>query len=267
MGGIGFFRTPLPVIGVVHCPPLLGAPGQCLDVADIEAWVLRDVEALVAGGVDGMIVENFGDAPFYPSRVPPETVAHMTMIAHRVRSTTDVPLGINVLRNDGFSALAIAVAVHAQFVRVNVFTGARLTDQGIVEGEAHGLLWYRKALGHDVAILADVAVKHSASLDRRPLATQVEDTIRRGKADAVIVSGEGTGKPVAVETVREAKRAASATPVVVGSGVTVSTIDTLATIADGFIVGTAFKHDGDVMNPVSTSRVREIVSRVSAYRA
>lgn len=261
------FRVTLPVIGVVHLPPLPGAPGHCMSLSDIEAWVLRDVDALLSGGVAGLIVENFGDAPYYPRRVPPETVSYMTILAQKIQLVSDVPLGINVLRNDGFSAFAIASAVRAQFIRVNVYTGARLTDQGIVEGEAHGLLRYRKALGGDVKIFADVAVKHSAPMGDRPLNQEVDDTIQRGKADAVIVSGPGTGKPTATEYLCEAKQAAGNTPVLVGSGTSPENVTDQARDADGFIVGTAFKENGVVTNPVSVSRVREMVKRLKELRA
>ncbi len=263
---IDIFVTSLPIIGLVHLPPLPGSPGHCLDQMALEAWVLRDVQALVDGGVDGLIVENFGDAPYYPARVPPETVAAMTLLAARVRSTTDLPLGINVLRNDGYSALAIATAVGAAFVRVNVYTGARLTDQGIVEGEAHQLQRYRRALGSTVRIFADVAVKHSSALSDRSLPDEVEDTVSRGRADAIIVSGAGTGKPTAVSTLREVKQAAGPAPVFVGSGVSLESISDLAPLADGLIVGTAFKENGVVTNPVSVSRVRDLTRAAEGLR-
>jgi membrane complex biogenesis BtpA family protein len=260
------FRTKLPVLGLVHLPPLPGAPGHRFDAGEIESWVLHDVESMVKGGVDGLIVENFGDAPYYPSRVPPETVSMMTVLAGKVRSVCDLPLGINVLRNDGFAALAIATAAGAQFVRVNVYTGARLTDQGLIEGEAHVLQRYRKALGTDIKIFADVAVKHSTPLAPRTLAAELEDTVLRGKADAVILSGAATGKPTAVDAVREAKEVAAGTPVLVGSGVTVNNVDEMARHADGLIVGTAFKEDGVVTNPVSAARVREMLNRLRQHR-
>lgn len=261
------FRTPLPVIGMVHLPPLPGSPGHCMGGAELETRVLRDVEGLLSGGVDGLVVENFGDAPYFPHRVPPETVAAMTLLAHRVRAACDLPIGINVLRNDGLSAIAIAATVGAQFVRVNVYTGARLTDQGLLQGEAHRLQRFRKALGADVKIVADVAVKHSASLGEQSLSDEVEDTIGRGRADAIVVSGTATGRPTSMAALQEAKRAAGAIPVLVGSGVTRDTATDLLAHADGLIVGTAFKDGGAVTNPVSPARVREIVRRAQEIRS
>jgi membrane complex biogenesis BtpA family protein len=250
-----------PVIGMVHLPALPGSPRFSGDVRAIRDAALRDAEALAAGAVHGIMMENFGDVPFYPGRVPASVVAHVTAIAAEIRrAVPDVPLGINVLRNDGQSALAVAHAVGARFIRVNVLCGARVTDQGVIQGIAHDLLRERAQLGaSDIKILADVDVKHSAPLATRPIIDEVDDTIERGLADAVIVSGAGTGKPTDPQHVRIVKVAAAAVPVFIGSGVSAATVDQFDA-ADGFIVGTAFKRDGDVAQAVDVERVRAFVS-------
>jgi membrane complex biogenesis BtpA family protein len=230
-------------------------------VAAVREAVLRDAEALAGGGVDGLMMENFGDVPFYPGRVPAQVVAQMTAIAAEVRRAVPrVPLGINVLRNDGLSALAVAHAVGAQFVRANVLCGARVTDQGIIQGIAHDLLRVRQELGAgEIKILADVDVKHSAALAPRPVADEVEDTLHRGLADALVVSGTGTGKPTDPEKVRAVKAAAPGAPVFLGSGVTPQSLPELLPHADGFIVGTYFNRDGIAGNEVDPRRVRALM--------
>src|SRR3954466_6562310 len=125
-----------PVIGMLHLPPLPGSPQfTAADGPDaLREIVLRDADALAAGGIHGLMLENFGDVPFYPGRVPAHTVAVMTALAADVRQRFgELPLGINVLRNDGQSALAIAAAVGAHFIRVNILCGAGLTGQGIIQ--------------------------------------------------------------------------------------------------------------------------------------
>jgi membrane complex biogenesis BtpA family protein len=135
-----------------------------------------------------------------------------------------------------------------------------VTDQGVIQGIAHDLLRERAQLGaSDIKILADVDVKHSAPLAARPIIDEVDDTIGRGLADAVIVSGAGTGKPTDPQHVRIVKVAAAAVPVFIGSGVSAATVDQFDA-ADGFIVGTAFKRDGDVAQAVDVERVRAFVS-------
>jgi hypothetical protein len=190
-------------------------------------------------------------------------VAAMTALACAVRRAVDLPLGINVLRNDGQSAMAVAMAAGAQFIRVNVLCGARVTDQGVINGIAHDLLRDRLILGaKSVAILADVDVKHSAPLAARPLAEEVADTAERGLADGLIVSGTGTGKATDPRHVQAAKQAAPSTPLFIGSGVDLNTIGQYLGHADGFIVGTAVKKDGRLENPVDVDRVKELLRRI-----
>jgi membrane complex biogenesis BtpA family protein len=190
-------------------------------------------------------------------------IAAMTALAFEVQRTVDLPLGINVLRNDGRGALAVAHACGASFIRVNVLCGARVADQGLIQGIAHDLLRERAMLGaSEVKIFADVDVKHSAPLAARPLKDEVDDLIERALADAIVVSGAGTGKATDPSKARQVKQAASKTPVFIGSGITPETIDGFLECADGFIVGTALKEKGVASNPVELARVKALMSKL-----
>ncbi len=255
------FETDKPVIGMLHLPPLPGAPGYGGVISTVWDSVLADLEALLAGGVHGLMIENYGDVPFYPGRVTAMTVAHMTAIANEVRRRCELPIGINCLRNDGRSALAIAHACAAQFIRVNVLTGARVTDQGVLQGIAHDLQRDRaNTAAQHIRIWADFNVKHSAPVAPAPLEQEVWDLTERGRADALIVSGVGTGDQTDLEELRAVKAAAGDTPVFVGSGVSVDNIAAYRDCADGFIVGTSLKEGGDTNHPVEADRVRAVVA-------
>jgi membrane complex biogenesis BtpA family protein len=251
-----------PLIGMIHLAPLPGAPRAGRDgLASVLTRALADADALVEGGCQALLVENFGDAPFYPDRVPAHVVAAMTRVAAELVRRVPLPLGINVLRNDGRSALAIAAAVGARFIRVNVLTGARVTDQGTIQGIAHDLARERVFLGATgIGILADVDVKHSAPLAARPLQDEVKDVLARGMADAVVVSGSGTGAGVDEAKLALVKKAAGSAPVLIGSGATAASLASLAKHADAFIVGTATKRDGDVLAPVDLKRVQDLAA-------
>ena len=252
-----------PVVGMLHLQPLPGSPRRGIDLESVRTALWRDAEALVEAGVNGLMLENFGDHPFFPSEVPPWTTAHMTALAVEVRRRFDVPLGINVLRNDGRAALAVAHAAQADFIRVNVLAGVRVTDQGIVQGIAHELLRDRSLLGAErIRILADVNVKHSAPLGTVALEDEVVDLIARASADGLIVSGSATGKPTDIEELRRVKAVSGDTPVWVGSGVDLDRLHTCLPLADGFIVGSYFKVDGLVGNPVDTDRVRALMKKI-----
>lgn len=252
------------VIGMIHLPPLAGSPRYGGDWPAVRAAVQQDVEALVSGGVHALMLENFGDTPFYPQRVPAETTAQMTALAGFVRSQTDLPLGINVLRNDGQTALAIAHAVGAAFIRVNILCGARVTDQGLIQGMAHELLRDRDRLrANGIAILADVDVKHSAPLAKQPLENEVADLVQRGRADGVIVSGTGTGHATSANDVESVQKLAKPLPVFVGSGVTQDNLAQFLPAAAGLIVGSAFKYEGKATHPVDRERVRKFMDEIA----
>lgn len=254
-----------PFVGMVHLLPLPGAPAFT-DLDRVERAALADARALCEGGADALLVENFGDAPFYPDRVPPVTVAAMTRLVLRLREASALPVGINVLRNDAAAALSVAVATGASFLRVNVLTGARVADQGILQGRAHELLRLRRELGADhVRILADVDVKHSAPLGAMPLEQEVADCLHRARADAVVVSGSGTGGAIDPATLEAVRRSAGESPVLAGSGVTPETISALAGKVDGYIVGTWLKQEGRVERPVDPERVRRLATVIAEH--
>ena len=232
------------LVGVIHLPPLPGSPRSVVSASECARSAAQCAKALDAAGFDAIIVENFGDAPFFATKVPPVTVAAMTACAIAVRTAAPKrTIGINVLRNDAEAALAVAAASDASFVRINVHIGARVTDQGVIEGDAAATLRLRKALGIEgVAIWGDVDVKHSAPLGPpRPLEQEVEDLTKRGGAEVVLVTGEGTGKGVDVTKLERVKRAAGRAPVLVASGATIATLPALAKVSDGVIVGTALR--------------------------
>ncbi len=253
---------PVPIIGMVHCRPLPGSPGWEGDMAAVVAAALADARALARGGVGGLMLENYHDVPFFPCDVPPETTAALTRVAASLRDACpELPLGINVLRNDAHAALAVAAAVGAAFVRVNVLVGAAVTDQGLIEGRAASVLRLRRQLAPGVGILADVRVKHAAPLAPRPLADEVADLRRRGGADALIVSGAATGAPADPEELRAVRRAEPDAPLLVGSGLTVGNVALYAPHCDGCIVGTSLQVAG------TDGRSRVDAARVAAFTA
>ena len=250
------FGRPRPLIGVIHLPPLPGSPGYRGDLHAIGRRVREDALALQSGGADGMILENFGDVPFHPEHVEPATVAVMTALAVIAREAADLPLGINVLRNDAAAALSVAVAGGGAFIRVNVHVGVALTDQGLVRGRADETLRLRERLGTGIAILADVGVKHAAPLAPRPIEEEADEAVHRGLADGLILTGSMTGKPVDLAQLAAVKATLPDVPVLAGSGVTPASVASILAHADGIIAGTALKQDGLVRAPVDPAAVR-----------
>ena len=257
-------RTGL-LVGVVHLPALPGSPRSSRSVKDIAASCAADTRALADAGYDLVMVENFGDAPFFAGAVPRVTVSAMTACILAAREACPrMPLGVNVLRNDADAALAIAAVTEAAVIRVNVHTGARVTDQGIVEGKAAETLRMRKALGVDVSIWADVDVKHSAALAPRAPADEAKDLVHRGLADAVLVTGEATGRPVDAAKLASVRAVTEGVPLLVASGATFESLASLAEHADGVIVGSALREGGLAGGPIVAARAAEFAK---AFRA
>lgn len=256
------------LVGVIHLPPLPGSPRSALSCADVARAAAKDARVIADAGFDLAMIENFGDAPFFPGEVPPVTVSAMTACAVAVREACPgIAVGINVLRNDARAALSIAAVVGAACIRVNVHIGARVTDQGIVEGRAAETLRARRALGADtVAIWADVNVKHSAPLAPRDVGQEAEDLVKRAFADAVLVTGWGTGKGVdeaELRRVREAVRASGGEGgplVLVASGATAESLPQLAPSCDGVIVGSALRTDGVAGGAIDPRRAAAFAS-------
>jgi membrane complex biogenesis BtpA family protein len=259
------FKTRTPIIGVVHLLPLPTSPRWGGSLKAVIDRAEQEATALASGGVNGIIVENFFDAPFTKNQVDPAVVSAMTVVVQRIQNMVTLPIGINVLRNDAKSAMAIASCVKAQFIRVNVLTGVMATDQGLIEGEAHQLLRYRRELGSDVKIFADVLVKHARPLSSPNLTVAVQDTIERGLADAVILSGWATGSPPNQEDLELATQAAAGTPVFVGSGASWENVATLLQAADGVIVSSSLKRHGRREQTIDPIRVSQFVE--AAHRS
>jgi membrane complex biogenesis BtpA family protein len=249
------------LIGMVHVAPLPGSPRWDGSMDRVVAAAVADARALIEGGMDTLLVENYGDAPFTPGRVEPATVAALTVVAREIRAALpDTPLGVNVLKNDARAALAIACAVGARFIRVNVHAGAVVADQGLVHSDAYATLRDRRLLDAHVAIFADVGGKHALPLVPVDLEQHARDLTHRGLADGLVVSGQATGATTPLGDVKRVRSAVPDVPLLVGSGVTPETVAELLSVADAVIVGTALKRHGNVAGPVDPERVRRLVA-------
>lgn len=243
------------LIGVVHLKPLPGAPRFDGSLRDVIDFAIADARTYERGGAHAIFIENFGDVPFTKGRVAQETIAAMTAAGCAVRAAVKLPIGFNVLRNDAQAALALCAACGGNFIRVNVHSGAMLTDQGLIEGDAYHTLRYRERIAPGAQIFADVHVKHAVPLGDWSLEDAAHDTADRGLADALIVSGVGTGQAADLGDVKLVRAACPKTKLLLGSGVNADNVKSYLRFADGVIVGSSLKQDGKLVNPVDPKRV------------
>lgn len=265
MSFASLFPQGKPFIAVIHLGALPGAPLYQGSMDAVYEQAIHEAKIFSEAGADAIILENFRDTPFYPDRVPHETVAAMAAIGREVVRTATVPIGVNVLRNDAAAAIAIAAAIQAQFIRVNVHIAASVTDQGLIQAKAWETLRLRKQLNSNAYVLADVAVKHAAPLAELGLDVETRDLTYRGMCDGIIVSGSGTGQSTNPEDLKVVK-ANSHLPILIGSGVTHENLVDLYPLADGFIVGSCLKTDGKATNAVDAERVSAFAATLNSLR-
>ena len=260
------FKQKKVVIGVIHSLALPGSPNyQGESLEKIYSFALEEAKRYVRGGVHGLIVENHGDIPFSkPEDIGHETAAVMAVMAEKVRQHVKVPVGINILANGALTALAVAQASGAQFVRVNQWANAYVANEGIIEGPAAKATRYRAWLrANQIKVFADVHVKHGSHAivaDR-----SIEELTRDAEffdADVVIATGQRTGDAAALDEVRTIKEATQL-PVLIGSGVTEDNVTDLLEIADGVIVASSLKEEGVWWTPVSEKKVRSLMNIVA----
>ena len=257
------FRThPKVLIGVVHLQPLPGSPRWRGDLETVIDFAVNDARAYERGGAHAVFIENFFDVPFTKGCVAPETIAAMTAAGRAIRKAVKLPIGFNVLRNDARAALALCAVCGGEFIRVNVHSGAMLTDQGLIEGNAYETLRYRQRVCPSAQIFADVHVKHAVPLGNWTIEDAARDTLERGLADALIVSGAGTGLETDRADVERVRRTCPAAKVLLGSGVRLDNVRDFLPLADGFIVGSSLKLNGRLSNPVDAKRVAALARAI-----
>jgi membrane complex biogenesis BtpA family protein len=257
------FPSQKPLIACIHLLPLPGAPRYMGNMREVYDTALAEAAIFARYPIDGLLVENFRDIPFYPHKLPAETIAALAAVTREIVRAVHIPVGVNALRNDALAALAISSAAQADFIRVNVHMDAVVSDQGIIQGTSHETLRLRATLQSPVLIFADAGVKHATPLGDRGLAAETRDLTERGLADAIIVSGAFTGSAPSFEDV-EIVRQHTSLPILIGSGATPDNLRQLYANVDGLIVGSFFKQDGKAENLVQEARVKAFTEAIQA---
>jgi membrane complex biogenesis BtpA family protein len=253
-----------PLIGMIHLGALPGSPQYEGAIGNVVNRALADAETLASAGFDAVMVENFGDAPFFPDDVPAVTVAAMTRVITEISAAIDLPIGVNVLRNDALSAMSIAAATGAAMIRVNVLSSMMYTDQGPIVGRAAELARLKSAIAPDVMVLADVFVKHATPPPGATIELSAIDAWERSGADALVISGTGTGTSVDLEDLKRVARVVPEAPLVVGSGADAGNVGVLAETVRSVIVGSSLKPNHDVTRPIDQTLAVEFVSAARA---
>lgn len=230
---------PFRLVGVLHLPPLPGAVNYAgASVRSIVDRAVEDAVALERAGFSHVMVQDASDMP-QAVRVGAPTVAALAVVGAAVAEAVAIEIGVIAGHNDGPSAVAIAHAVGASFVRVKVLTGAAVGPTGLIEGCAHDVAAMRRLLGSEVEVWADV---HEAT--SVPLASALPWAAREarsfGGADALVVTRD-SGVSDAVDDIAALRRDLPDVPFLIGGRVSLDTVDAAVAGADGAILGSALK--------------------------
>ncbi|MFA5623542.1 MAG: BtpA/SgcQ family protein [Bradymonadales bacterium] len=252
------------LIGMIHLKALPATPASRLKLVDILDAALRDGENLVLGDCDALLVENMSDLPYCRARVGPEITASMAIVVDHVKRAFAKPVGVQVLAAANIEAMAVAACGGADFIRAEAFAYAHVADEGLLNASAAEVLRYRRQLDAErVSVWADVQKKHAAHAITGDLSLgDLAHGFSFCGADALIATGIATGSAASVKDVIALKSAKL--PVVVGSGIDIQNVTEFAAIADGLIVGSSIKIDGDWKNPVDKARVAALAKAIDA---
>jgi hypothetical protein len=253
-----------PVIGMIHLLPLPGSAAyEGRGIGPVAERALADGRALAQGGVDAILLQNTGDLPAAGDGGP-ETVAHMTMIGTLLRQEVQTPLGVNILANGAESALAVAQAIGAAFVRIKVYVGAVVGIGGVMHGAAQRAQDFLRRIGAtDIEIAADVYDRTSRPLVEMPIEEAATYASFHGRAQALVVTGGSVDE--SLDRLRRVKAAVADKPVYVGGGTTAENIAQFLAVCDGAIVGNSIKSGPAFQGPVDRERLKAYME--AAHRA
>jgi uncharacterized protein len=260
------FKTAKPVIAMVHLGALPGSPLYDVEggLEALAEGAARDLDSLQQAGFDAVMFGNENDRP-YEFSVDTASTATMAFVIGRLRERISVPFGVNVLW-DPTSTIALAAATGAAFVR-EIFTGTYASDMGPWTPDAGKAMRYRDRLHRqDLAMLYNISAEFAHSLDQRSLVDRARSTVFSSIPDAVLVSGQITGEAAALSDLEAVKKALPSTPVLANTGVKHATVGDVLRVADGCIVGSSLKVDGNTWNPVDPDRAADFMQRARAAR-
>lgn len=260
------FGVNKPVIAMCHLAAMPGDPqyDHSGGIEKIVQLARADLKALQAGGVDAVMFSNESSLP-YLTKVEPITTVTMARVIAELQTELDLVFGVNVLW-DPKASLDLAMATGAKFVR-EIFSGVYASDFGLWNTNAGEVVRHQYTIGaQDVRLLFNIVPEAAAYLSSRNVAEIARTTVFNCRPDGLCVSGLTAGLETSSQTLQAVKSAVPETPVFANTGVNFDNVEEQLSIADGAVIGTAFKVDGKTFNPVSEERVKMLMDKVKHFR-
>ncbi|MHA2099378.1 MAG: BtpA/SgcQ family protein [Candidatus Kariarchaeaceae archaeon] len=244
-----------PLIGMLHLPALSAK----MEMENILEYAISEVTLLEDLGYSAVMVENFNDTPFVKSKLPTEYLIKFSIVVNEIKNQTNIAIGVNLLRNACIQAMEVASVLNLPFIRCNIWEGAYVTDQGIIEGASYNVIKTKQSLNSQTKVLADIHVKHAHPLGNFSILESAENAVKRGMADQIIVSGISTGKPPDIEKIKLLSDH-NYNPII-GSGINADNLSSYSDYISGAIVGTSIKQNISVKNRIDKSLASDFIHK------
>lgn len=244
------------LIGMIHLPPLLSYE-KFWGMEKTINKALSDLENLQKAGFDAVLIENDYDQP-HTEFANPAQIASFAIVANEVMKKAKIPVGVEMMLNDWESSIAIAKAINAEFIRLDVFVDDVICKWCNIYPNPQKIMDYKNKLYPELKIFTDIQVKYKTMIDnRKTIIKSAEQAIYYG-SDALIITGNATGEETPIEKIKNVKSNFIDFPVFVGAGVNKNNIRNQLNIADGAIVGTSVK-TGDY---VDYKKAKELIDLI-----
>jgi membrane complex biogenesis BtpA family protein len=256
-----------PLIGMIHLPSFESIFSLDFNFDETFRISITDALTLKQAGFDALLIENFHDTPFPKSHISDSKLLLISKIVNKINeSVSSISIGVNILRNACAQALKVATFNEASFIRCNIWEGAYVTDQGMIEGIAHEVIHLRNSLHSEVKILADVGVKHATPLGQFSLQEAARNAFYRGKADAIILSGKETGKLISLNQLEQFVRETEFKPIL-GSGLDETNLESVFPFISGAIVGSSLKYEPkNLRSPIDLEKATSLMKHWQILR-
>lgn len=209
---------------------------------------LVEIDILANEGVDGIIVENYHGS-----------AEDVELVLSNIKDYRGY-VGINVLPNDYELALKLADKYNADFIQLDYIAGNYINATPI---DVEHFLSIRSEYSQ-VKILGGVWPKYYRPVVDSILMHDIESAMKL--ADAIVVTGSGTGKETPLDKIKEFRRIMGDFPLIIGAGLDSNNVAEQLSIADGAIVGSCLKPYKRTNEMIDKNLVKEFMDEVRKIR-
>jgi predicted TIM-barrel enzyme len=246
------FQNGKPVLGVIHC-------SGSSDTERLER-VCQELDVFSEAKVTGILFENY-----HCSR---QSLVSLLDNLPLEKWQKSLIYGIKVLPNESEDAFMLATKYKFSFVQLDYISGVYTKEgdssQKKVQLDINHFRETRKKYP-SLIVLGGVHPKNYHPIPGSHLYEDLQTAM--SLCEAIVVTGEANGSETPLSKILQFRQMVGKDfPLVVGSGINPSNVQEQLSIANGCIVGSAFKSNGNSEEPVQLKLVHQIMSLVQELK-